>query len=193
MRTCVFFRYAGALFGVTNTFATLPGMIAPTVVGAITTTVSYSQILEKKLKTYAINRVAAGARLPKPWLFEPAKRPADRADYSLGCSFLPSANTNSFSHLSGVRKNGEWLKLSIISPGILHSILYRLESYTIQWSVNLQKTQHDFFESAPSGWVSEHHNLIFINIISLLRKLHIMIINYLNNYYPNYFYLIWTR
>ena len=41
-----------------------------------------------KLGTYAMKRVAAGAHLPKPWLFEPAKRPDDRADYCLGCSFL---------------------------------------------------------------------------------------------------------
>ena len=32
--------------------------------------------------------VAAGAHLPTPWLFEPAKRPDDRADYCLDCSFL---------------------------------------------------------------------------------------------------------
>ena len=30
-----------------------------------------------------MKRVAAGAHLPTPWLFEPAKRP-DRADYCLG-------------------------------------------------------------------------------------------------------------
>ena len=35
-------------------------------------------------------RVAAGAHLPTPWLFEPAKCPEDRADYCLGCSFLPN-------------------------------------------------------------------------------------------------------
>ena len=29
------------------------------------------------------------ARLPTPWLFEPAKRPNDRVDYCLDCSFLP--------------------------------------------------------------------------------------------------------
>ena len=42
-----------------------------------------------KLGTYAMKRVAAGAHLPTPWLFEPAKRPDDRADYCLDCSFLP--------------------------------------------------------------------------------------------------------
>ena len=36
-----------------------------------------------------MKRVAAGAHLPTPWLFEPAKRPDDRADYCLDCSFLP--------------------------------------------------------------------------------------------------------
>ena len=30
-----------------------------------------------------MKRVAAGAHLPKPWLFEPAKRTDDRADYCL--------------------------------------------------------------------------------------------------------------
>ena len=33
-----------------------------------------------KLGTYAMKRVTAGAHLPTPWLFEPAKRPDDRAD-----------------------------------------------------------------------------------------------------------------
>ena len=38
-----------------------------------------------KLGAYAMERVAAGAHLPTPWLFEPAKRPDDRADYWLEC------------------------------------------------------------------------------------------------------------
>ena len=36
-----------------------------------------------KLGTNAMKRVAAGAHLPRSWLFEPAKRPDDRADYCL--------------------------------------------------------------------------------------------------------------
>ena len=36
-----------------------------------------------------MKRVVAGAHLTTPWLFEPAKRPDDRADYCLDCSFLP--------------------------------------------------------------------------------------------------------
>ena len=35
----------------------------------------------KKLGTYAMKRVAAGAHLPTPWLFELAELPNDRADY----------------------------------------------------------------------------------------------------------------
>jgi ACS family sodium-dependent inorganic phosphate cotransporter-like MFS transporter 5 len=35
-------RYAGILFGLTNTFATVPGMIAPVIVGQLTTNVSVS-------------------------------------------------------------------------------------------------------------------------------------------------------
>jgi len=31
-----FCRYAGVLFGITNTFATVPGMVAPIVAGALT-------------------------------------------------------------------------------------------------------------------------------------------------------------
>ena len=42
-----------------------------------------------KLGAHAIKRVAASAHLPTPWLFEPAKRSDDRADYFLDCSFLP--------------------------------------------------------------------------------------------------------
>ena len=39
---------------------------------------------EGKLGAYAMKRVAAGAHVPAPWLFEPAKRPDDGADYCLG-------------------------------------------------------------------------------------------------------------
>ena len=42
-----------------------------------------------KLGANAIKRVAAGTHLSTPWLFEPAKRPHDRAVYYLDCSFLP--------------------------------------------------------------------------------------------------------
>ena len=35
-----------------------------------------------------MNRVAAGAHLPTPWLFEPAKHPDDRADYCLYFTFV---------------------------------------------------------------------------------------------------------
>ena len=37
-----------------------------------------------KLGANATKRVAAGAHLPTYWLFEPAKRPDDKADYCLG-------------------------------------------------------------------------------------------------------------
>ena len=36
-----------------------------------------------------MKRVAAGAHLPTPWLFEPEKRADDRVDYCLDSSFLP--------------------------------------------------------------------------------------------------------
>ena len=51
-----------------------------------------------------MKRVAAGTHLPSPWLFEPAKRPDDTADYCLDCSFSSSsANTRySFLRLNGV-------------------------------------------------------------------------------------------
>ena len=48
-----------------------------------------SGLKKGKLGTNAMKRVAAGAHLPTPWLSEPAKRPDDRADYCLDCSFLP--------------------------------------------------------------------------------------------------------
>ena len=37
----------------------------------------------RKLGADSMKRVAAGAHLPTAWLFEPAKRPDDRADYCL--------------------------------------------------------------------------------------------------------------
>ena len=42
---------------------------------------------EGKLGAYAMKRVAAGAHLPTPRFFEPAKRPDDRADYCLDKSY----------------------------------------------------------------------------------------------------------
>ena len=48
----------------------------------------------RKLGTYSIKRVAASIHLPIAWLFEPGKRPDNRAVYCLDCSFLPySAST----------------------------------------------------------------------------------------------------
>ena len=56
-----------------------------------------------KLGAYAMKRVAAGAHLLTPWIFKPARRPDDKADYCLDCSFLPQWKY-SFLHLSGVRR-----------------------------------------------------------------------------------------
>ena len=42
---------------------------------------------------YAMKRVAAGAHLPIPGLFEPAKRPDDRADYYLAAVSPPIVQT----------------------------------------------------------------------------------------------------
>ena len=39
---------------------------------------------KRKLMAYAVKRVA-GAHLPNHWLFEPVKRPDDRAEYCLDC------------------------------------------------------------------------------------------------------------
>ena len=36
-----------------------------------------------------MKRVAAGAPLLTPWHYRPVKRPENRADYCLDCSFLP--------------------------------------------------------------------------------------------------------
>ena len=40
--------------------------------------------------------VTAGAHLACAWLFEPAKRPNDRADYCLYSSFLPKCKRQIF-------------------------------------------------------------------------------------------------
>ena len=44
--------------------------------------------MEGKSGVYAIMCVVAGAHLPIPWIFEPAKHQDDRADYCLGRSFF---------------------------------------------------------------------------------------------------------
>ena len=41
---------------------------------------------KEKLGAHAMKRVAAGAHLPTPWIFEPAERPDDSTDYCLGTS-----------------------------------------------------------------------------------------------------------
>ena len=46
------------------------------------------KIKKKKLEAYAMKRVAAGAHIRNPWLFQPAKRPDDRANHRPRCSFL---------------------------------------------------------------------------------------------------------
>ena len=69
-----------------------------------------------KLWAHAIKRVAAGAYLPTSWLFEPAKRPDDKADYCLDCSFLPQWKHRVLVFTfewSGARPVGEqWLGLA---------------------------------------------------------------------------------
>ena len=50
-----------------------------------------------KLGANAMKRVAAGAHLPTPWLFEPAYRPGDRADYCLDCCFSFTSCTKLYS------------------------------------------------------------------------------------------------
>ena len=57
-----------------------------------------------KLRANAMKRVAAGVHLSIPWLFEPAKRPDDRVDYFLGCTFLPKCKHHVlvFIQLSGM-------------------------------------------------------------------------------------------
>ena len=49
----------------------------------------FSKNCRKERKVVGIReRVAASARLPTPWIFEPVKGPDDIADYCLDCSFL---------------------------------------------------------------------------------------------------------
>ena len=43
-----------------------------------------TKIIADNLGAYAMKSVAAGAHLPTPCLFEPAKRPDERAEYCLG-------------------------------------------------------------------------------------------------------------
>ena len=43
------------------------------------------RIKKGKLGAHAIKRVTAGAHLPTPWVFEPAKRPDYRADFCPDC------------------------------------------------------------------------------------------------------------
>ena len=72
---------------------------------------------EGKLGAYALKRVAAGAPLPTPWLFEPAKRPDDRAGFCLNRSVLHySANTR-YSCIEGYRHSA--MKLLVVSSAAI--------------------------------------------------------------------------
>ena len=58
---------------------------------------------KRKVGALAMKRVAAGAHLPTPWLFEPAKRSDDKPTTALAAVSSPSASTwYTFLHLSGV-------------------------------------------------------------------------------------------
>ena len=78
-----------------------------------------------------MERVAAGAHLSTPWLFEPAKRPNDRADFCLDCSFLPKWKHRVLVFTldwSGARPMGEqWL---VLGPMSIPSELGHLEMPT---------------------------------------------------------------
>ena len=68
-----------------------------------------------------MKRAAVGAHLPTPWLFEPANRPDDRADYCLeGKIPPPSASTRySFLHLSGENRDIKIIRYrNSIKPGL---------------------------------------------------------------------------
>ena len=47
---CMCDRHAGVLFGISNTVATIPGMLAPTVAGLLTPNVSYLLMLSLHAK-----------------------------------------------------------------------------------------------------------------------------------------------
>ena len=66
--------------------------------------------MEGKMGANTMKRVAARAHLPTPLLFEPAKRPDDRADLCQDCSFLPQWKHQVFVFTlewSGARPMGE--------------------------------------------------------------------------------------
>ena len=79
--------------------------------------------MERKMGTHAMKRVAAGASLPISWLFEPAIRPENRADYCLDycTSFYRVSNTKiRFRELPYTRnlldtENGRFSLLNIYS------------------------------------------------------------------------------
>ena len=76
-----------------------------------------------KLQANAIKRVAAGAYLPTLWLFEPAKRPDDRADTAWTAVSFPSANAGTGFTVEDwdawcvntVRKKTTWVNVLISS------------------------------------------------------------------------------
>ena len=83
-----------------------------------------------KLGAYAIKRVAAGAHLPTPWLCEPTKRPDDRADYCLDCSFLT------------LRKH----RVETFSKSWFHVNF----SMPLRWSLTIMDSRHNWLSSRPT-------------------------------------------
>ena len=52
-----YFRFAGIMMGCSNTLASLPGMIAPSVTSALTPHVSKTKLLERKMRNLAHSQV----------------------------------------------------------------------------------------------------------------------------------------
>ena len=57
---CMCDRHAGVLFGISNTVATIPGMLAPTVAGLLTPNVSYLLMLSLHVKILLSENITAG-------------------------------------------------------------------------------------------------------------------------------------
>ena len=86
-----------------------------------------------KLEANAMKRGAAGAHLPTPWLFEPAKCPDDRADYYL-VHTGPSINQYGALALSdyNVERDGAKSFLALLSTRLRRTDwfqLYSVESF----------------------------------------------------------------
>lgn len=116
-------RYAGFLLGITNTFGTIPGVMAPIVTGYFTEDVSpESQLFSCLTETEAVEAWGSSFRAPLSWLWR-SFGPLLLFSYKHGACFcsvrlVSSCNVSSPSLLCPQHSLDGWRKVFWVAAGI---------------------------------------------------------------------------